>query len=503
MRKIFLFVNVFFLLINQIKSQDTVLFATYNLLRFDAETDRNTYFKKVTDHINADVYITQELSNEGGLNNFLDNVLNNSDNKYEAAVFINVPETDIDQALFYNKNKFDFISTSKIDGDPRPIMIFRLRHKITNTEFVIFNMHLKASSGSSNEEKRRIQISQLKDYTSQMDNEFFYIAAGDFNIYSTEEPAYREFFLESNTGFGKFNDLILGGGKYNDPLYASIHTQSTRIFQFGGGANGGLDDRFDYILFSDSLIRSNKIFTIENSYTVIGNDGNHYNMALNTIPNNVVNEEIANALHDASDHLPVTTKIVFSNESIVVNNNPPVVSDTVFTISENPNNGVVIGKLNAFDPDNDLLSYKILSGNDIEIFQISPQSGHILVKEGSYINYDNYQSFLLLIEVSDGEFSDSAQVQINVIENSILSIEKLISENIKIYPNPIINNLIIESTNNKLITIRIYSLNGEEVFYNDLHSLNNKLDISSLSSGLYILKINMNNVSRKIRIIKK
>ena len=70
-------------------------------------------------------------------------------------------------------------------------------------------------------------------------------------------------------------------------------------------------------------------------------------------------------------------------------------------------------------------------------------------------------------------------------------------------PNPIIDNLIIESANNKLITIRIYSLNGEEVFYNDLHSLNNKLDISSLSSGLYILKINMNNISRKIRIIKK
>jgi hypothetical protein len=225
-------------------------------------------------------------------------------------------------------------------------------------------------------------------------------------------------------------------------------------------------------------------------------------MALNTMPNNVVNEEIANALHDASDHLPVTTKIVFSNESIVVNNNPPVVSDTIFTISENPNNGVVIGKLNAFDPDNDLLSYNILSGNDEEIFQIS-QSGHILVKEGSYINYDNYQSFLLLIEVSDGELSDSAQIQINVIENSILSIEKLISENIKIYPNPIIDNLIIESSNNKLITIRVYSLNGEEVFYNDLHSLNNKLDISSLPSGLYILKINMNNISKKIRIIKK
>ena len=30
------------------------------------------HFKKVTDYINADVYITQEFSNEGGVNNFLD-----------------------------------------------------------------------------------------------------------------------------------------------------------------------------------------------------------------------------------------------------------------------------------------------------------------------------------------------------------------------------------------------------------------------------------------------
>ena len=163
---------------------------------------------------------------------------------------------------------------------------------------------------------------------------------------------------------------------------------------------------------------------------------------------------------------------------------------------------LIIGNIIKKYTNNELLSYNNLSGNDEEIFQIS-QSGHILVKEGSYINYDNYQFFLLLIEVSDGELSDSAQVQINVIENSILSIEKLISENIKIYPNPIIDNLIIESSNNKRITIRIYSLKGEEVFDNDFHLLNNKLDISSLTSGLYILKINMDDISKTIRIIKK
>ena len=52
-------------------SQDTVIFATYNLLRFDVDTDRNIHFKKVVDEINADIYIAQELTNLRGVNNFL------------------------------------------------------------------------------------------------------------------------------------------------------------------------------------------------------------------------------------------------------------------------------------------------------------------------------------------------------------------------------------------------------------------------------------------------
>ena len=162
-KKIFCFLCIFLCLINLVKSQDTVLLSTYNLLRYDSDTDRNVHFQKITNYIKADIYITQEFSNEDGVNNFLNNVLNNSENLYNAATFIDISETNINQALFYNKNKFEFLSTLKIDGNPRPIMIYRLNHKITNTEFIIFNMHLKASTGSINEEKRRIQIAQLKE----------------------------------------------------------------------------------------------------------------------------------------------------------------------------------------------------------------------------------------------------------------------------------------------------------------------------------------------------
>ena len=57
-------------------SQDTVIVATYNLLRFDSDTDRNEDFLKVVNLINADIYITQELNNQGGVDNFLNNIQN-------------------------------------------------------------------------------------------------------------------------------------------------------------------------------------------------------------------------------------------------------------------------------------------------------------------------------------------------------------------------------------------------------------------------------------------
>ena len=167
-----------------------------------------------------------------------------------------------------------------------------------------------------------------------MSDNHFYVAAGDFNIYTTDEPAYRKFFEETSTGLGKFNDLINVEGKYNDDEFSNIHTQSTRSTQFGGGASGGMDDRFDFILFSDSLIHSDKTFVIKESYDVMGNDGNHYNMAVNDMPNLSVSQDIADALHYASDHLPVSVNIIFSNDVVIPSNLPPEVNDTIFSLYE-------------------------------------------------------------------------------------------------------------------------------------------------------------------------
>ena len=127
-------------------AQDTVKLVTYNLLRFNGDTDRNAYFKKIVNELSADVYIAQEFSNSAGVSNFLNNILNvNGNNQYVSAQFFD--DHDIDQALFFNKNKFEIISTSKIIGDPRDVMVYRLKHIETDKLFYVFKMNQKASQG--------------------------------------------------------------------------------------------------------------------------------------------------------------------------------------------------------------------------------------------------------------------------------------------------------------------------------------------------------------------
>ena len=117
-----------------------------------------TFTLKDNDDVCRYIY-SSELSNNSGVSNFLNNVLNHEgQDKFISAKFYD--DHDIDQALF-NKNKFEIISTSKIIGDPRDVMVYRLKHIETDKLFYVFNLHLKASPGSSNQIRRETVISLM------------------------------------------------------------------------------------------------------------------------------------------------------------------------------------------------------------------------------------------------------------------------------------------------------------------------------------------------------
>ena len=71
-----------------------------------------------------------------------------------------------------------------------------------------------------------------------------------------------------------------------------------------------MDDRFDVLLVSNSLLQPGGMDVLVNSHTTFGNDGNHFDLAINNGANGAVADSVANALHAAADHLPVFADFV-------------------------------------------------------------------------------------------------------------------------------------------------------------------------------------------------
>ena len=276
---------------------------TYNILNYpnNDTTIRNPYFRTIINETEPDILVVQEIISQGSVNGFLNNVLNISASGYASGLFINGPDTD--NAIFYKTNVFEFISTTPIGTSLRDISEFKVVHRLTMDTLRIYSVHLKAGSGTSEENQRLSEVQVLRNVTDVLHSDANFIVLGDFNMYHSNEPAYQK--LVDNNLPGYFIDPDPLTGDWNNPSYSSYHTQSTRTRNFGGGSTGGLDDRFDLILFSKSVWDSSGIAYIRNSTVRFGNDGFHYNDSINNPPNVAVSQEVANALHNASDHLPV------------------------------------------------------------------------------------------------------------------------------------------------------------------------------------------------------
>ena len=94
---------------------------------------------------------------------------------------------------------------------------------------------------------------------------------------------------------------------------------------------------------------------------------------------------------------------------------------------------------------------------------------------------------------------------ISVIEDTTTSMWELqVKNRIKIYPNPFVDVLFIESSNNMLSSIELYDATNKLILKSIIElQARSKLNVSKLKSGLYFLKINfINNSSIFHKIIK-
>ena len=315
-----------FFLSFEIFAADTIRMMQYNLMYYTLSAPSNcavseTYlnnkdinFKKIVQYVQPDVVCVNEIgSNQNYINRVLNNVFNSDGvTHFSACPLTNHSGGSIANMLYYDNRKLSFHSHFYVTTSYRDINAYKMYYRSDglaqgDTAFITFIIaHLAAGSGTDIQDRREVQVQQLMGKLEQLGKADNYIFSGDFNLYDASEKAYQKMIYYSNSLF-RFIDPIDREGRWNNNAnFADIHTQSTHTNSGECFASGGMDDRFDFILVSSYIFHGlKKVQSINSSYHALGQDGKRLNRTIISPENTVVPQEIANALYNLSDHLPV------------------------------------------------------------------------------------------------------------------------------------------------------------------------------------------------------
>ena len=325
------------------QAPETIRVCTYNVLQFGGDdTGRIDEFRQILNSIRPTLLTVQGLNQElnedyGGVDLFTDSV----------AAMIDVPLTPFvlwssDSTLmsysviFIDTNKLTFLSAS-IENNiqtPREQPTHRLQVKLTGEYITFMTGHWEPGNSTSDRITRGLDALEVIRGIQSISPSNHQIFAGSINVYTSGESAYQTLLYrdEHRTTRLLFDPIDRPGEWYNNAEFAELHTQSTRARQFGGGSPDGMRGRFDHILISKSLLGKVRADT----YMTFGNDGLHFRDSINSSPNLAVSQDMAQALHDASDHLPVYVDFVFGSTSGIKGDKAPYELDLTMARGNTP-----------------------------------------------------------------------------------------------------------------------------------------------------------------------
>ncbi|MEL6809791.1 MAG: T9SS type A sorting domain-containing protein [Bacteroidota bacterium] len=83
---------------------------------------------------------------------------------------------------------------------------------------------------------------------------------------------------------------------------------------------------------------------------------------------------------------------------------------------------------------------------------------------------------------------------------NILGIEEAIFDNLSIFPNPTTNTVTIGGINDPITAVQVFDLNGRKVI-DQIGNISNTIDVSNLTSGLYVITVRANDQEIRRRIV--
>ncbi|NMM50816.1 Calx-beta domain-containing protein [Marinigracilibium pacificum] len=146
------------------------------------------------------------------------------------------------------------------------------------------------------------------------------------------------------------------------------------------------------------------------------------------------------------------------------------------------------------DPDGDGLNLSAASSNE-NVATASIEADTLVLRE---VGPGTTQ---ISFSASDGELSST--VTFDLIVEEVLGIDDLNTEWIRIYPNPVVNTLSINTTKSISGNIAVYSISGALIHSEKFENRKtHEIDFSKQGNGVYILHLKSEDDLIKVRIIK-
>jgi len=283
--------------------------------------------KTIFGHIQPDLVACNEVgANPTNAVKILERCLNvDGETKYVMAPFNVTSGSSLANAFFYNGEMFELKSNDQIKKElngttdiVRLIDVFTLYYKDANlplnsdtTFLTVFIAHFKAGNTTSDRAQRGRAAEAVMQYIEDNSISNNFLISGDFNSYKSSEDVIQNLINPSNSQEVFLDPINKLGDWNNNSSYADVHTQSTHSSSNGCASSGGLDDRFDWVMISQSIkSNDNRIEVVKNSYKAIANDGNHFNQSINVPANTSVPANVLDAIYNSSDHLPVVMDMI-------------------------------------------------------------------------------------------------------------------------------------------------------------------------------------------------
>ena len=201
--------------------------------------------------------------------------------------------------------------------------------------------------------------------------------------------------------------------------------------------------------------------------------------------------------------------------SVYINdlNEPPVVDSATFEVSEKSPKLSLVGEIQATDPDSgDVLQFSLLE-NPNNIFRIDPNTGDILVNDSTALDQQLNSTLLVSVMAADDNIpslTDTAQIKINIVDLVSSESKRLNNTKPVLYPNPATSKLSIlfhsADGGNVSVSLELYDIAGKRLKSIDVKTPvqgHYNLDLSTLQTGFYILRIGRADQNFSYRFFKE